>query len=105
MRRRIAAVLAAGAAGLLTVAVPTSAQAATGTFYYVNAYTKLGVTVTNPADGRCIQTPASGRVANNTSSDATLYPTPACQGEPLGTLAPRGTASGLSFGSVIFAAP
>ena len=89
---------------MLTVAVPSSAQAATGTFLYTHAYTKLTVTVANPADGTCIQTTANGAVTNNTASNATLYPSPACQGEPLGTLAPKGTAS-LAFASVIFTAP
>lgn len=106
MKRRIPAVMAAaGAAALLTVAVPTSAQAATGTFSYTHAYSKLTVTLTNPADGTCTQTTANGTVTNSTNSNVTLYPSPACEGEPLGTLPPKGTASGLSFASVIFRAP
>ncbi|MFJ6000463.1 hypothetical protein [Streptomyces sp. NPDC092370] len=106
MGRRIPAVLAAaGAAALLTITVPTSAQAATGTFLYTHAYSRLTVTLTNPADASCLQATANGTVTNNTSSSATLYPSPACQGEPLGTLPPKGTASGLAFASVVFTAP
>ncbi|MEV5439573.1 hypothetical protein AB0K80_26710 [Streptomyces sp. NPDC052682] len=105
MRRHIPAVIAAaGAATLLTVAVPTSAHAATGTFTYTHAYTKLPVTLNNPADASCIQTTANGPTTNNTSSNVTLYPSPACQGEPLGTLPPKGSAS-LAFASVVFTAP
>jgi hypothetical protein len=60
--------------------------------------------MTNPADGTCNQTTANGAVTNSTNSHVTLYPSPACQGEPLGTLAPKGTAS-LAFASVVFTAP
>jgi hypothetical protein len=99
------AMAALGAAGVLAVAVPSSAQAATGAFLYSHAYTKLTVTVVNPADGACIPATAYGDVANRTSSNATLYPSPACHGEPLGTLPPQGTASDIAFASVIFTAP
>ncbi|MBX9363925.1 hypothetical protein [Streptomyces sp. WAC04114] len=64
----------------------------------------LTVTVTNPADASCIPTTANGTVTNNTSSNVTLYPSPACPGEPLGTLPPKGTAS-LAFASALFTAP
>lgn len=105
MRRLSMAVAAVGAAGVLTVAVPASAQAATGTFQYTHAYAKLTVTLLNPADGTCIPTTAYGTVTNNSSSNVTLYPSPACQGEPLGTLPPNTAASDLAFASVIFTAP
>ncbi|MFD4585958.1 hypothetical protein [Streptomyces sp. NPDC058434] len=90
-----------GSALLLAVVPAAGAQAATGTFRYVNAYSKLPVTVTNPADATCIATTAFGAVTNSTNRDATLYPSPACQGEPLGTLAPNGTANNLSFASIM----
>ncbi|MFI2458207.1 hypothetical protein [Streptomyces sp. NPDC019539] len=93
-----------GSALLLAVAPAASAQAATGTFRYVNAYSKLPVTLTNPADGTCIATTAFGAVTNSTNRDATLYPSPACQGEPLGTLAPNGTAN-LAFASIMLTVP
>ncbi len=44
-------------------------------------------------------------MTNSTNRNVTLYPSPACQGEPLGTLPPKGTASALTFASVIFTAP
>jgi hypothetical protein len=102
MRRVPIALAALGSAALLVVAIPASAQAATGTFQYTHAYSKLPVALTNPADVTCIETTAFGVVTNDTNNNVTLYPSPNCQGEPLGTLAPKGTAKGLAFASVIF---
>ncbi|MFD4585957.1 hypothetical protein, partial [Streptomyces sp. NPDC058434] len=83
--------------------VPTAphAHAANGEFRYHHAYTRLHVTLRNPSEGTCIQATNLGCVRNLTNRAVTLYPSPACQGEPLGTLEP-GQSQALAFGSITF---
>lgn len=99
--RRIPLLLAVAGSMLPTVAAPANAQAASGEFRYSHAYTRLPVILTDPAEGTCIQTTNEGCARNLTDRTVTLYPSPACQGEPLGTLAP-GQSEVLTFASVVF---
>lgn len=101
---------ATGVAVLLGVASPINAHAATGTFHYTHAYTKLPVKISNPADNTCHQTTGMSEtvgalVENKTNSEVTLYSLPGCAGEPLGTLSPnQSTPNVQAFGSVRFTA-
>lgn len=105
MKRVPLALTSLGSAALLGVALPASAEAATGVFRYTHAYSDLRVMLINPSDDACIPTTAFGDAANDTDRNVTLYPSPACQGEPLGTLVPNGKAAGMAFASVRFTAP
>ncbi|MFE3640303.1 hypothetical protein ACFXOM_04680 [Streptomyces sp. NPDC059169] len=102
MRRGFVVGMGVLASSVLMIAVPASAQAATGVFQYTHAYTALTVKLKNPADDVCIQATANGTVSNGTDREATLYPSPACQGEPLGTLEPTATVSRVAMASVMF---
>jgi hypothetical protein len=86
---------------LPAVVTPTSAHAATGEFLYRHAYTNLQVILTDPPSGTCIQTTNNGCARNLTDRTVTLHSSPACQGEPLGTLA-AGQSKALAFSSVVF---
>ncbi|MFJ7334970.1 hypothetical protein ACIQUU_17180 [Streptomyces sp. NPDC101116] len=102
MKRLSACVIAAGV--LSVTATPTTAHAATGQFHYTHAYTKLQVVLTDPPSGTCIQVTNNGCARNLTDRTATLYPSPACQGEALGTLS-AGQSQALAFASVVFSSP
>ena len=99
--KRLSALLAAVAGVLPVVLVPAAAQAATGQFLYAHAYTKLQVILINPPSGTCIRVTNNGCARNLTDRAVTLYPGPACHGEPLGTLA-AGQSKALAFASVVF---
>jgi hypothetical protein len=70
-------VAAAGTAVLLAVALPPSAQAATGIFRY---YDERGTTrsITNPAPGACLRTVDAVRATNGTNGRIELYGSPYC---------------------------
>jgi hypothetical protein len=83
------------------VLAPATAHAATGKFQYTHAYTRLTVMVNDPPSGTCIPATNVGCARNLTDRNATLYPSPACGGEPLGTLE-AGKSKALAFSSVVF---
>lgn len=99
--KRLPAFIAAVAGILPAVVAPTSAHAATGQFLYTHARTKLQVILIDPPSGTCIQTTNDGCARNLTDRPVTLYPSPACQGESLGTLA-AGQSKAVSFSSAVF---
>jgi hypothetical protein len=102
IRTKRLSVLAVLVAGVLTVALSSAtAHAATGRFLYAHAYTKLQVILTDPPSGTCIPVTNNGCARNLTDRTVTLYPSPACTGEPLGTLA-AGQNQALAFSSVVF---
>ncbi|HEV7450381.1 MAG TPA: hypothetical protein VGO16_03135 [Pseudonocardiaceae bacterium] len=70
-------VAATGAAVLLAVALPPSAQAATGVFHYYDARGTVR-SVTNPAPGACLRTVDAGRATNDTNGRIELYGSPDC---------------------------
>ena len=71
-------VAAVGAAALLAVALPLSAQAGTGVFYYYDLH-GTNYSVTNPAPGACLRTLDAIHATNHTSQSIDLYNSPDCQ--------------------------
>lgn len=116
MRLRTSLAAAVGAAALV-MALPTSASAAKGTFtasFFAGGDAQT-VTLTDPADGQCINAAddagAFGVIAgakNATDAAVTLYESDGCLGTAT-TLAAGGDESGsgtsTEFRSVRFAAP
>lgn len=72
-------VAAVGTAALLAVALPLSAQADTGVFYYSDAH-GTNYSITNPAPGACLRTLDAIRATNKTSRSIELYSSPDCRG-------------------------
>ena len=88
------------AAVALMIAVPTRAQAATGTFGY---YTHDWQIITNPANGVCHSFNASAAViSNGTNTPAVVYQDFHCQ-VPIGTAAAGLELQVTASGSVMFA--
>lgn len=72
-RRTVRSVLAACAAVALATALPTSAQAATGKFYYTGTDGSNNLII-NPTSGLCLNlTRTSLGVDNQTDTKATVY--------------------------------
>jgi hypothetical protein len=72
-------VAAVGAAALLVVALPLSAQADTGVFYYYDVH-GTNYSITNPAPGACLRTLEAIHATNHTGQSIDLYSSPDCQG-------------------------
>jgi hypothetical protein len=64
---------------LLAAAVPTSARAAEGTFFYTRADTGRETFLGSTPNGTCLAVPAGARQAtNDTDTDATMYANSGC---------------------------
>lgn len=72
-------VAAVGAAVLLAVVLPVSAQAADGVFRYEAQGTSRSVT--NPAPGACLRTLNAVRATNETNGTIELYSSSDCSGQ------------------------
>lgn len=78
-RLRITALGTLTAALLLAAAVPASAHAAEGTFFYTRADTGAETFLGSTPDGICLAVPGGARQAtNDTDTDARLYTSSGC---------------------------
>ncbi|MFB7502114.1 hypothetical protein [Streptomyces broussonetiae] len=88
--------LAAGAALTLSLGLPVTAQAGTGSFTYVNLNGEE-FTLHSPREGECYQLrSAAHTVVNYTDRRATVFPEPGCVGTAL-TLPSGSAVNGASF--------
>lgn len=100
MRRMAALIAALATIGMLSLAGPLAAQAATGEFRYGSPDGER--VLSNPADNQAIGAAGFAFAANDTDRIAMVYRLPLCIGGPAAVLEPGEEIGGIAFACVRF---